>query len=353
MTLHNSNARPTAAAVPRRLMTAIVQERYGPPSVLRVATTELPVPAPDEVLLAVRAAGVSRGVWHMMTGLPYLVRLIGGLRRPRQRIPGMDVCGEVVELGSAVSGLQLGQRVFGIARGSFAEYAVAKARHLTAAPSELTDGQAAVMAESGLTALQALDAAGVGAPGRPGCRVLVIGASGGVGSFAVELGVLRGAQVTAVCSGGKSDFAADLGADRILDYRQTDPLAEGERYDVILDVAGGRKLSALRAALAPRGTLVFVGNEAGGALAGGYGRPFAYQARMVIRSQSFVNLLVHTDVEGLARLADHARNDGLRPRIHATFPLADVGRALEELVSGATAGKIAIRPTNQEQELPS
>ncbi len=350
MTLHSTGARPPAAVAPPPRMAAVVQERYGPPSELRFTTAERPVPGPDEVLLAVRAAGVSRGVWHMMTGLPYLVRLVGGLRRPRRSIPGMDVCGEVVQLGSRVSGLQLGQRVFGIARGSFAEYAVARAKHLAVAPPELTDTQAGVLAESGLTALQALDAAGVGPPARAGCRVLVIGASGGVGSLAVQLATLRGAEVTAVCSAGKADVVAELGAARIVDHHRTDPLAEGRRYDVILDVAGGRKLSALRAGLAPGGTLVFVGNETGGAWTGGYGRPFAYQARMAVRPERFVNLLVRTDAADLARLADHARDDGLRPRIHATFPLTQVRSALGELASGATAGKIAIDPIDQNHD---
>ncbi|WP_340640802.1 NAD(P)-dependent alcohol dehydrogenase [Nocardioides glacieisoli] len=311
------------------------------------------MPGPDEVLLAVRAAGVSRGVWHMMTGLPYIVRLVGGLRRPRRATPGMDVCGDVVQLGSRVSGFQLGQRVFGIARGSFAEYAVAKASHLTPAPPELTDAQAAVTAESGLTALQALDAAGITTNTGVGCRVLVVGAAGGVGSFAVQLAALSGAEVTAVCSGSKAAFTADLGAARIIDYRVTDPLLQGTRYDVILDVAGGRKLSDLRASLAPRGTLVFVGNESGAKWTGGFERPFAYQVRMALRSQRFVNLLVRTDSADLARLADLASRGGLRPRIHASFPLAGVRDALEELTSGSTAGKIALRIDDQDGDRPS
>lgn len=344
--LHDHHPRrPAPACLPSSsgTMAAITQRRYGPPQVLHLSTTPRPVPRPDEVLLAVRAAGVSRGVWHMMTGHPRLVRLVGGVRRPRRAIPGMDVCGHVVQVGSAVSSLQVGQRVFGIARGSFAEYAVAKAKHLSVAPEELTDREAAVLAESGLTALQALDAGGAGTSAEPGCRILVIGASGGVGSLAVALSALRGAFVTGVGSADKTGFVRDLGAQRVLDYRAVDPLAEGERYDVILDVAGGRKLSALRSALSPRGTLVFVGNESGGAWTGGYARPFAYQARMALRSQRFVNLLVRTDAADLARLADHARSDGLRPRIHATFPLREACKALEELSSGAAAGKIVVQ----------
>ncbi len=333
-----------------RAMTAVVQDRYGPPSVLRLDTVEIPTPGPDEVLLAVRAAGVSKGVWHMMTGLPYLVRLFGGLRRPRQTIPGMDVCGDVVRLGSRVTHLTVGERVFGIARGSFAEFAVASATHVAPAPDELTDDEAAVFAESALTALQALDAAGVGSSGQQPGRVLIMGASGGVGSFAVELAALRGAEVTAVCRGSKAEFVRQLGATRVIDYTQTDPLADGTLYDVILDGAGGRTLSALRGALTPRGTLVFVGNENGGRWTGGYGRPFGYQVRMAFRSQRFVNLLVRTRTDDLERLAEHARHDGIRPRLHATFPLNAARRALAELDSGATAGKIALHIITNEQD---
>ena len=300
-----------------------------------------------------RAAGVSRGVWHMMTGLPCAVRLVGGLRRPRRATPGMDVCGDVVQMGSGVTGLKLGQRVFGIARGSSAEYAVAKARHLTPATDEPTDDEAAVTAESGLTALQALDAAGIAPTTTAGRRVLVLGAAGGVGSFAVQLAALGGAEVTAVCSGSKAAFATSLGAAKVIDYRVTDPLSRGIRYDAILDVAGGRKLSDLRASLAPRGTLVFVGNESGARWTGGYERPFAYQVRMALRSQRFVNLLVRTDSPDLARLADLAGTGQLRPKVHATFPLPEVRNALKELTSGSTAGKIAIRLNGPDRDSSS
>lgn len=333
-------------ALSEAVMAAVVQDGYGPPHVLRLTTTAVPSPKPDEVLLRVRAAGVSRGVWHLMTGTPRLVRLAVGLRRPRQSVPGMDVCGEIVRVGSEVRGLHVGQRVFGVARGSFAEYAVAEAKHLTPAPPQLTDVEAGVLAESGLTALQALDAGGHGRQTRD--RVLILGASGGVGSIAVMIAALRGAEVTAVCSGGKAGFVAGLGAEHVIDYRRHDPLGRGERYDVILDGAGGASLSALRRALLPHGSIVFVGKETGGAWTGGYGRPFAHRVWMSLHEQRFVNLLARTNAADLARLADLARNEGLRPRIHAAYPLSGVPAALEELASGAVAGKIAIRLTDQE-----
>ena len=330
-------------------MTAVTHDRYGPPEVLRVSSTAVP-PSPrrNEVLLRVSTAGISRGVWHMMTGLPRLVRVASGLGRPRQNVPGMDVCGEVVAVGSEVSSLQFGQRVFGIARGSFAEYAVAKASHLAPAPVELDDTDAGVLAESGLTALQALDRGGINETVRPGTRVLIIGASGGVGSLAVQIAALRGADVTAVCGDSKKNLVESLGAARVIDYRSEDALTQGERYDVILDGAGGASLNALRGALERRGTLVFVGNESGGTWTGGYGRPFAYQLRMARGEQRFVNLLVRTNSTDLGTLADLARHRGLRPHVHASYPLSEVAAALKELAAGAVAGKIAIHVNEQE-----
>lgn len=329
-------------------MTAVTHDRYGPPAVLKMSRMAVPAPGPNEVLLRVSTSGISRGVWHMMTGLPRLVRVASGLRRPRQSVPGMDVCGEVVAVGSEVSALQFGQRVFGIARGSFAEYAVATASHVAPAPVEIDDREAGVLAESGLTALQALDRGGIDGTVRAGMRVLIIGASGGVGSLAVQIAALRGADVTAVCGGSKRTLVKSLGAARVIDYRTTDPLAQGERYDVILDGAGGASLSALRGALEPRGSLVFVGNESGGPWTGGYGRPFAYQLRMAWGEQRFVNLLVRSNSADLVRLADLARQGGLRPHLHASYPLSGVPAALEELASGAVAGKISIHVNEQE-----
>lgn len=329
-------------------MTAVTHDRYGPPEVLKMSRMAVPAPGPNEVLLRVSTSGISRGVWHMMTGLPRLVRVASGLRRPRQSVPGMDVCGEVVAVGSEVSALQFGQRVFGIARGSYAEYAVATASHVAPAPVEIDDREAGVLAESGLTALQALDGGGIDGTVRAGMRVLIIGASGGVGSLAVQIAALRGADVTAVCGGSKRTLVKSLGAARVIDYRTTDPLAQGERYDVILDGAGGASLNALRGALEPRGSLVFVGNESGGPWTGGYGRPFAYQLRMAWGEQRFVNLLVRSNSADLVRLADLARQGGLRPHVHASYPLSGVPAALEELASGAVAGKISIHVNEQE-----
>ena len=195
-------------------MRAVTQQAYGSVEVLDCRTVSRPTPGPGEVLVRVHAAGLDRGTWHLMTGLPRLVRLAMGLRRPRQPIVGRDLCGTVVEVGDGVTTVQVGQRVFGATSGSFAEYAVAKATKVSVAPQRATDEQAAVLGISGLTALQALDTARV----TSGSRVLVIGASGGVGSYAVKLAVARGADVTAVCSAAKASTVREWGAQRVLDY---------------------------------------------------------------------------------------------------------------------------------------
>ncbi len=327
-------------------MMAVRHRRYGTPESLEIASRlPIPVAGTDHVLVRVHAAGVSRGVVHMMTGLPILVRVATGIRRPRQPIPGMDVCGTIASVGSRVRDLEPGQRVFGIAQGSFAEFSVAKAAHVAPAPEDLSDAQCAVLAESGLTAVQALRAGGVTpAPSDHQARVLVLGASGGVGSFAVKLATHWGADVTAVCSARKARYVLDWGATRSFDYREGLPAALDDTYDVILDCAGGTPLARMRSSLQPYGTLVFVGNETGGALTGGYERPFAYQLRMTRHSQRFANLLVRTSPQDLDLLAAEARG-GLRPHVHAVRPLADVRESLNDLVAGRVVGKTALTLT--------
>jgi len=292
---------------------------------------------------------------HLVTGLPRMMRLGTGLRRPRpggfwsaSGVLGLDVCGRIVAVGPGVSRFEVGQAVFGIAKGSFAQYAVADADKLALVPTPLSAPQAAVLAESGQTAIQALDAAGVVA----GTRVLVIGASGGVGSFAVQLAAARGAEVTAVGSGAKTATVAGWGASRVVDYTQWKPgangLAElvegtdGERYDAILDIGGGTRLSHLRRILTATGTIVFVGHETDQVWTGGFGRQIRNTARMALTRQRFVLLMERDNVGDLERLAQLASDGQLVPHLHATFPLAQANQALAELASGAVCGKIAI-----------
>jgi NADPH:quinone reductase-like Zn-dependent oxidoreductase len=243
-------------------MKAIVQDSYGSADVLELREVERPEVGDDDLLLSVHAAGVDPGVWHLMTGLPYLVRVMGfGLRAPRTRVRGGDVAGRVEAFGRNVKGFRAGDEVFGVCDGSFAEYASAREEKLAPKPANLTFSQAAAVPTSASTALQGLrDGGGVQA----GQKVLVIGAAGGVGSFAVQIARALGAEVAGVCSPTKVDLVRSLGAERVIDYTREDFAEGGQRYDVILDTAGNRPLSRLRRALAPRGTLVIVGGEGGG-----------------------------------------------------------------------------------------
>ena len=225
-------------------MKAIVQDSYGSPDVLQLREVDTPVVGDGEVLVRVHAAGVDQGVWHIMAGLPYLIRLAGyGIRAPKNPVPGADLAGVVDAVGTSVTRFQPGDEVFGIGRGSFAEYACAREDKLAPKPSNLSFEQAASVAISGLPALQGLrDHGKVG----PGQKVLIIGASGGVGTYAVQLAKALEAEVTAVCSTAKVDLVSSIGADHVIDYQREDFAERKHHYDVILDVGGNSSLSRLR-----------------------------------------------------------------------------------------------------------
>ncbi|GGD11680.1 NADPH:quinone reductase [Nocardioides daphniae] len=317
---------------------ALVQREYGGTDVLRVETIAAPSPGPGEVLLDVQAAAIDRGTLHLLTGLPRMARLAVGLRQPKRLVPGLDVAGRVVAVGEGVTRLQVGQQVFGIARGSLTEQAVALETKLALAPAGLAPTECAVLGVSGLTALQALDAARVDA----GDHVLVIGASGGVGSFAVKLAVARGARVTAVCSAVKAEAVRSWGADRVVDHAVGDPLA-GLSCDAVIDVAGGTSLRRLRRVLTPTGTIVFVGVETGGGWTGGFVRPMFLALRMLAARQRYVMLMARETHVDLERIAEAVAVDGLRPHVHGTVPLEETPRALDELADGRVTGKVAVR----------
>ncbi|QZY28951.1 NAD(P)-dependent alcohol dehydrogenase [Nocardioides coralli] len=331
---------PTETPAPTGTMHAVVQRAYGDAGVLELEDVPVPVPDRGEVLLRVEAAAIDRGTWHLMTGTPRMLRPFVGWRGPRGTyVPGRDVAGTVVALGAGVTRFRVGDRVFGAARGSLAEYATAQEARLAHQPAGATPVQAAVLAISGLTALQALDAARVGARD----RVLVTGASGGVGAYAVQLAVARGAVVTGVCSAAKADAVRRWGASRVLDYATTDPTEGEERYDAIIDVAGGAPLHRLRRVLEPRGALVFVGSEAGGEWTGGFGRPLRWVVRMLLSRQRFVLLTSREKaVADLERLARAVEDGSLVPPVHGVHPLADVREAMEELSAGHVVGKVAV-----------
>ena len=321
-------------------MRAIVQDQYGSVDVLRVAQVARPQIAEDEVLVEVRAAGLDRGTWHMMTGQPYLLRLLGfGFRRPKNRVPGLDVAGTVHQVGSSVSRFSPGEEVFGISRGSFAEYAAVREDKLARKPANLTFVQAAVVPISAGTALQALTDAGRVEPGQ---RVLVIGASGGVGSYAVQLAKAFGAEVTGVCSPAKLDLVRSLGADHVIDYTHQDFADGTNRYELVLDIGGNSPLSRLRRALTPTGTLVIVGGEEGGKWTGGFGRslrapllsPFVSQRLTMLASKERAS-----DQEQLTPLIETGK---LTPSVDRTYPLDRVTDAMRHLEAGMVRGKVAI-----------
>jgi NADPH:quinone reductase-like Zn-dependent oxidoreductase len=321
-------------------MQAIVQDRYGSAEVFRLARVNRPEIAANEVLVRVRAAGLDRGIWHMMTGRPYLLRLLGfGFRRPKNTVPGLGVAGTVAAVGSAVTGFAAGEEVFGISRGSFAEYAAVREDKLARKPVNLTFEQAAVVPVSAGTALQALTDAG---RVRPGQTVLVIGASGGVGSYAVQLAKAFGAQVTGVCSTSKVDLVHSLGADHVLDYTRDDFADGSHRYDLILDIGGNAALSRLRRALTPTGTLVIVGGEQGGNWTGGFGRSLRAPLLSRFVRQRLTMLASKERASDLERLIPLIEAGKVTPSIDGSYQLKRVPEAMGQLVAGQVRGKVVI-----------
>lgn len=339
MTDHISSTAADHQAAADGTMRAIVQDAYGSVDVLRPGRTARPRIAGNEVLVRVHAAGMDRGTWHMMTGRPYLMRILGfGFRRPKNNVPGIDVAGTVAAVGSAVSRFAVGDKVYGMSRGSFAEYAAALEDKLAHMPSNLSFEQAAAVPISAGTALQALDAGQV----ERGAKVLILGASGGVGSYAVQLAKALGAEVTGVSSAGKADLVRSLGADHVLDYA-TDDFADGSRrYDVILDMGGNPKLSRLRRALTPAGTAVIVGGEEGGKLTGGFGRSLRAPLVSLFVRQRLVMLASKERASDLERLTPLLESGAVTPSIDGTYTLDEVPDAMRRLDAGAVRGKIAI-----------
>ncbi len=336
----NNALETTGVTEPGLMMDAIVQHRYGNSDALEIASVPVPKPRASQVLIEVQAAGIDQGTCHLMTGLPYLIRLLGyGFRRPKQPVPGLDVAGWVVAVGPKVTRFAPGDAVFGIADGSLAQYAVADESKLAGKPPSLTFEQAAVAAVSGITALQALTDVGDLEADQ---RVLVVGASGGVGSYAVQLAATQGAEVTAIASTSKLEFVRGLGATHTVDYTQQDFTDTDERYDLILDVGGRNSLRRLRSVLAPRGTLVIVGGEGGNKITGGIGRQIGAALRSPFvkhRLRMMVSKEHHTFMERLAVLMEAG---DVTPAVQGRFSLVDAPEALRQLQSGEASGKSVI-----------
>lgn len=322
------------------LMTAIVQDRYGSADVLQLRAIERPRPRAEEVIVRVHAAGVDFGVWHLMEGVPYAVRLAVGLRRPRNPVRGLELAGVVEEVGAKVTAFTPGDAVFGIGEGSFAEYARASASKLVRMPSNLSFEEAAVVPVSATTALTGLRAANI----EPGHKVLITGAGGGVGSYAVQLARAMGAEVTGVCSTSKIDFVRALGATHVIDYTKHDFTSGAPWYNAIIDLAGRRDVSALRRVLEPTGTLVILGGEGGGKWLG-MGRQVWSQIIGITSRQKFRSPIALVNQDDLSVLEQMLEAGTLRPVVARRYPLSEAPDAIRALAAGHSQGKsvIAIR----------
>jgi NADPH:quinone reductase-like Zn-dependent oxidoreductase len=298
------------------------------------------------VLVRVRAAGLDRGVWHVMTGLPYLVRVVVptmGLARPKVPVRGMDLAGTIAAVGPKVTRFRPGEAVFGWCHGALAEYAIAAQDQLAAKPATVGFEQAAVVPTSGFAALQGLRDVGEVQAGQ---RVLVIGAAGGVGGFAVQLAKAFGAEVTGVASTSQLELVASLGADEVLDYTREDVTDGTRQWDLILDTAGRRSLSQLRRALTPKGTLVIVGGEGAGRLLGGFTRNLRAPLLSRLVSQRLRMLASKERPQDLHTLRELLEAGKLTPRVGRTYPLSEVPEAMRQMVEGqGRGGKIAIAVT--------
>lgn len=321
-------------------MSAIVQDEYGEAEdVLRLEKVGWPEIGDDEVLVRVHAAGVDRGTWHIMTGLPYPIRLMGyGLRAPKDRIRGREVAGRVEALGRNVTGFRAGEDVYGVAEGSFAEFARASAGKLARKPRNLTFAQAATT----ISALTGLQAVRDGGRVHSGQTVLVIGASGGVGSFAVQIAKAFGAEVTGVGSTAKVEMIRALGADHVIDYTRGDITAVGRKYDVVLDIGGNRPLTRLRRTLTTRGTLVIVGGETGGRWLGGTDRLLRAPLLSPFVPQTLRTLTNSENAADLTVLAELIESGKVTPAIDKTFPLSEGIAAIRYMTEGRARGKVVI-----------
>ncbi len=321
----------------RLTMTAVQRDTYGSADLLEVRTVARPSAAGADVLVAVSAAGLDRGAWHVMTGQPYLMRIAGfGLRRPKNPGLGSELAGVVEAVGPDVTGMAPGDAVFGIGRATFAQYALAPSGKLAAMPANLTYAQAAAVPVSGLTALQALRDKGHIEAGQ---KVLIIGASGGVGTFAVQIAKALGAEVTGVCSTAKVDLVRSLGADDVIDYTAGDISKSNLRYDLVLDIGGNRSLTTLRRMLAPKGTLVIVGGEGGGRWFG-IGRQLRAIALSPFVRQRLGTLIASENSNDLDTLRAMIEDGAVTPVLDRTCSLAEIPEAMRDLEAGRVRGKV-------------
>jgi NADPH:quinone reductase-like Zn-dependent oxidoreductase len=317
-------------------MLAITQDNYGSADVLKLGDVDKPGIEPGEVLVRVHAASIHVGDWILMTGSPFIMRMATGLRKPKQRVPGTDVAGTVEAVGSAVTSLRPGDEVFGWCAGAFAEFARATEDHFVKKPASLTFEQAAAVGVSATTALQLLRDDGKVQPGQ---KVLINGASGGVGTFAVQIAKAFGAEVTGVTSTKNLDLVRSIGADHVIDYTREDFTTGKERYDLILDNVGNHSMARTRAALAPTGTLI---SNGGGHANGKLGRTVrAMLVSMFVRQQAgpTVKTQNHDDLVALTGLVDAGQ---VTPVIDRTYPLSATPEAIGHVAAGHARGTVVL-----------
>ncbi|MGZ8438140.1 MAG: NAD(P)-dependent alcohol dehydrogenase [Candidatus Limnocylindrales bacterium] len=319
-------------------MQAIVQDRYGSPDVLAFRSIDRPVIGDDDVLVRVRASSVNAKDWHLIRGRPYLARLMTGFRTPKVAVPGVDVAGVVVAVGQSVTELRLGDEVFGAHSGAYAEYVAGRVRNFVAKPANLTFEQAAAIPVAAITALQALRDKGRVEAGQ---RALILGAGGGVGSFAVQIAKAYGAVVTAATSTDKLDCVRSIGADEVIDYTRENATRSGRQYDLVLDVGGYASLRDLGRAVVPGGTVVLVGAGNASTLAIVAGL-LAVAFRSRLRGQRMVSFLASISREDLVVLGELAAAGKIVPVIDRTYPLREVAEAVRYLETGQARGKVVI-----------
>jgi NADPH:quinone reductase-like Zn-dependent oxidoreductase len=324
--------------IPHR-MRAVAAYAYGEADVLESVDIEVPAPGPNEVLVEIHAAGLHRGTWHLMSGLPYVIRLGFGFRRPKQAVQGDECSGVVVAVGDEVTAFHVGDQVLGLVEGSFAQYGIASEDKLTKKPVGISFVDAAAIPISAATALQAVRDEG---QIRAGQNVLVVGASGAVGSYAVQFARHLGARVTGVCSGKKAEFVRSLGADEVVDYATKELDELDETYDVVIDIGGNRPTKLLRSILTPEGTVVFVGGEEGGKWIGGIQRQIGAALMSSFTKHDLKMMFSDPSGDDFAELVELHEAGAFEVPVDRTFELESAADAMRYLTSGRAKGKVVV-----------
>jgi len=320
-------------------MKAAVYTRYGPPEVVQITDTEKPVPNDSEVLIKVRAASVNPYDWHFMRGMPYFLRIVAGLRKPKDTRLGADAAGQVEAIGKNVTRFKSGDEVFGTCRGAFAEYARASESTLALKSKNMTFEQAASVPIAALTALQSLRDKGHIQSGQ---KVLINGAAGGVGTFAVQIAKSFGADVTGVCSTRNVEMVRSIGANQVVDYTREDFTKSGQRYDIILDAVGNHSLSACKRVLGPKGVLVMAGGIAGRWMIGPLTRGIRAGVVSRFTSQNMVGILAKPNKADLTILGELMATGKVTPVIDRRYTLSEVPGAIRYVETGHARGKVVI-----------